>query len=43
MPTWLRSAVLAEQSTSRGHNEVKGLAKANSMIMPTACCCGKDE
>ena len=28
---------------SRGHNEVQGLAKANSMIMPTACCCGKDE
>ena len=28
---------------SRGHEEVQGLAGANSMIMPTACCCGKNE
>jgi predicted amidohydrolase len=27
--------------TSRGHNEVRGLARTNSIIMPTACCCGK--
>jgi predicted amidohydrolase len=29
--------------TQRGHDEVMGLARANSMIMPTACCCGHDE
>jgi predicted amidohydrolase len=29
--------------TSRGHNEVCMLARANSIIMPTACCCGRDE
>ncbi|MBE3065779.1 MAG: carbon-nitrogen hydrolase family protein, partial [Spirochaetes bacterium] len=28
---------------SRGHAEVRGLARANSMIMPTACSCGKNE
>jgi predicted amidohydrolase len=28
---------------SRGHKEVQPLANANSMVMPTACCCGKDE
>jgi omega-amidase len=28
---------------SRGHDEVKNLALANSMIMPVSCCCGKDE
>ena len=28
---------------SRGHEEVRGLAGANSIIMPTACCCGKNE
>jgi len=28
---------------SRGHDEVKDLAWRNSMIMPTACCTGKDE
>jgi predicted amidohydrolase len=28
---------------ARSHDQVHGLAKANSMIMPTACCCGKDE
>ncbi|MFN2128700.1 MAG: carbon-nitrogen hydrolase family protein, partial [Anaerolineales bacterium] len=28
---------------SRGHNEVKDLAYRNSMIIPTACCCGLNE
>lgn len=28
---------------SRGHAEVKDLAYRNSMIMPTACCCGLNE
>jgi 5-aminopentanamidase len=28
---------------SRGHEEVKGLARTNSMIMAASCCCGKDE
>ncbi len=28
---------------SRGHEEVKDLAYRNSMIIPTACCCGKNE
>lgn len=28
---------------SRGHAEVERLASANSMIMATSCCCGKDE
>jgi len=28
---------------SRGHDEVKELAWKNSMIIPTACCCGLDE
>ncbi len=28
---------------SRGHREVKPLAEANSMIMPTSCCCGYNE
>lgn len=28
---------------SRGHEEVKRLAQANSMIMATACCCGLNE
>lgn len=28
---------------SRGHEEVKDLAYRNSMIMPTACCCGLNE
>ena len=28
---------------SRGHEEVKNLAYRNSMIMPTACCCGLNE
>jgi predicted amidohydrolase len=27
----------------RGYREVRGLARSNSMIMPTACCCGMDE
>ncbi len=27
----------------RGHDEVKDLAYRNSMIIPTACCCGLDE
>ncbi|MGO8719673.1 MAG: carbon-nitrogen hydrolase family protein [Acidobacteriaceae bacterium] len=29
--------------TQRGHDEVMGLARDNSMIMPTSCCCGHDE
>ncbi|MGA2259764.1 MAG: carbon-nitrogen hydrolase family protein [Thermoguttaceae bacterium] len=29
--------------TSRGHQEVAGLAAANSIIMATSCCCGVDE
>jgi len=28
---------------SRGHEEVKPLAEANSIIMATSCCCGVDE
>lgn len=28
---------------SRGHEEVKGLAETNSMIMATSCCCGVNE
>jgi (R)-amidase len=28
---------------SRGHDEVKDLAYRNSMIIPTACCCGLNE
>jgi predicted amidohydrolase len=28
---------------SRGHTEVKDLAYRNSMIIPTACCCGLNE
>jgi predicted amidohydrolase len=28
---------------SRGHEEVKDLAYRNSMIIPTACCCGLNE
>jgi len=28
---------------SRGHKEVRDLAWTNSMIMPTACCCGLNE
>jgi len=28
---------------SRGPEEVKNLAETNSMIMATACCCGRDE
>lgn len=28
---------------SRGHREVKDLALSNSLIMPTACCCGLNE
>lgn len=28
---------------SRGHHEVAPLARANSMIMATACCCGRNE
>ena len=28
---------------SRGYDEVKKLAENNSMIMPTACCCGLNE
>jgi predicted amidohydrolase len=28
---------------SRGHAEVKDLAYRNSMIIPTACCCGLNE
>lgn len=28
---------------SRGHGEVKDLARRNSMIMPVSCCCGKNE
>lgn len=28
---------------SRGHEEVKNLAEANSMIIPTSCSCGKNE
>ena len=28
---------------SRGHDEVKDLANRNSMIIPTACCCGLNE
>ena len=28
---------------SRGHNEVRGLARRNSMIFATSCCCGLTE
>jgi 5-aminopentanamidase len=28
---------------SRGHEEVRGLASMNSMIMAASCCCGRDE
>ena len=28
---------------SRGYAEVKSLVRANTLIMATACCCGKDE
>jgi predicted amidohydrolase len=28
---------------SRGHAEVRDLAYRNSMIIPTACCCGLNE
>jgi predicted amidohydrolase len=28
---------------SRGHREVAPLARANTMIMATSCCCGKNE
>jgi len=28
---------------SRGHEEVERLARANSLIMATSCCCGKNE
>ena len=28
---------------SRGYEEVRNLARTNSMIMATSCCCGKDE
>ena len=28
---------------SRGHSEVQPLARSNSMIMATSCCCGKNE
>ena len=28
---------------SRGHSDVKDLARTNSMIMATSCCCGVNE
>jgi len=28
---------------SRGHEEVKDLARRNSMIIAASCCCGKNE
>ena len=28
---------------SRGHKEVKDLARRNSIYMPTTCCCGLNE